>query len=51
MSKPTQTELYAHLRMFFCVGCKERGDDEVGCEDCPVAEIPLDPPEKEEVKQ
>ena len=40
--KPTQAELYEYLHMFYCMGCADRGDDEEGCNDCPVGDIPLE---------
>jgi len=45
MSQPTQSEFYEHCRMFFCMGCEDKGEDEEGCEYCPVSDVPLDPEE------
>ncbi|GAI74650.1 unnamed protein product, partial [marine sediment metagenome] len=45
--KPTYTEFYEHCKMWYCMGCEEKGDFEEGCEECPVGEVALDPPEKE----
>lgn len=45
--KPTQSEFYEHCKMFFCMGCTDKGESEEGCETCPVGDVPLDPPDRD----
>lgn len=40
--KPTYSELQDYLTREFCVGCEDRGEDDEGCESCPVGNVPTE---------
>lgn len=47
--KPTYSELQDYLSRQFCAGCQDKGEDDEGCESCPVADVPNEPyPDREE---